>query len=137
MLFLKLKHVTIGIAETREGAPRTLFETFSGTLPRLLLFVLLLVYSLYFVGQFERMQNLKPRNACAVGIFLLSGARAVMLQRFGLDRSLASPDLVSFSQSQYMTLDAVTLRDLEVSLCTVPGWSRHASVERQSKWVIL
>lgn len=50
------------------------------------------------------------RRACVV-------TAPVLLQRFGLDRSLASPDLVSFSHSQYMTLDAVTLRDLEV--CSV------------------
>lgn len=41
--------------------------------------------------------------------------RFFLLQRFGLDRALAVPDLTSFSQSQFMTLDAVTLRDLEVT----------------------
>ncbi|CAB1105331.1 unnamed protein product [Ectocarpus sp. CCAP 1310/34] len=49
----------------------------------------------------------------------LVGALFVFFQRFGLDRSLASPDLSSFSKSQYMTLDAVTLRDLEVSTTVV------------------
>lgn len=44
---------------------------------------------------------------------------AIRGQRFGLDRVLAAPDLVSFSQSQFMTLDAVTLRDLEVTNLSV------------------
>ncbi|CAM9414281.1 unnamed protein product, partial [Ectocarpus sp. 8 AP-2014] len=57
-----------------------------------------------------------PRPAiCALGPLMTH------LERFGLDRSLASPDLSSFSKSQYMTLDAVTLRDLEVLQCQADG----------------
>ncbi|CAM9514714.1 unnamed protein product [Discosporangium mesarthrocarpum] len=50
-----------------------------------------------------------PRTCiCALGPLMTH------LKTFGLDRALAEPDLRSFSQSAYMTLDAVTLRDLEV-----------------------
>lgn len=108
---------------TGEGVPRTALRPCSVQIP---------AYSsscnsIYFVGRFERMQELKRMRGGYVPSFRCP-CFPVMLQRFGLDRSLASPDLVSFSQSQYMTLDAVTLRDLEVSLCTVLDWGGHALV---------
>lgn len=59
-------------------------------------------------------------------------ASSRLLQRFGLDRSLSSPDLMSFSHSQYMTLDAVTLRDLEVCfycIASVPMCRYPAGME--------
>eukprot|EP00752_Nemacystus_decipiens_P013477 g11936.t1 len=62
-----------------------------------------------------RVLDLARPAVCALGPLMTH------LERFGLDRALASPDLVSFSQSQYMTLDAVTLRDLEVLQCQADG----------------
>lgn len=69
----------------------------------------------------------RPEMPYAINVLYLrraaDGFLILISQRFGLDRALVSPDLVSFSQSQYMTLDAVTLRDLEVSrrvnICSV------------------
>lgn len=52
-------------------------------------------------------------------------------QRFGLDRALALPELASFSQSQYMTLDAVTLRDLEVCMLAAACTSKLAAEIRE------
>ncbi|CAM9167363.1 unnamed protein product, partial [Scytosiphon promiscuus] len=62
-----------------------------------------------------RVLDLTRAAVCALGPLVSH------LERFGLDRSLASPDLTSFSKSQYMTLDAVTLRDLEVLQCQADG----------------
>ena len=62
---------------------------------------------------------------CGCGVVTAVGCFVWFLQRFGLDRALASPDLASFSQSQYMTLDAVTLRDLEVCMIAAESKMPH------------
>ncbi|CAM9141631.1 unnamed protein product, partial [Laminaria digitata] len=67
------------------------------------------------VGVLTRVLDLARPVICALGPLMTH------LQRFGLDRALASPDLVSFSRSRYMSLDAVTLRDLEVLQCQADG----------------